>query len=254
MQPDPWPVVLLPGAILPAELAYGPLVAELGDAADAHPKGLEIYAGEVVPPPGYRIQTEVDGILSFADEAGFETFHLVGYSLGGAVSLAFTAAHPERLRSLALFEPAWAGRLGMTNAEAAVHDRLGEVGKLPASERMGAFVALQLADDVEAPPSPEGPPPPWMASRVKALESLSDVLDDYEPDWGVLRAFRRPVYFALGGRSNPDLYARTAERLRTVFPDFTLDTFAERHHFDPPQRIEPGRLASALRDLWQRAG
>ena len=45
--------------------------------------------------------------------------------------------------------------------------------------------------------------------------------------------------FGLGGRSNPDYYERMAERLAGIFPDFTLETFPERHHFDPPhQHIE----------------
>jgi hypothetical protein len=38
-----------------------------------------------------------------------------------------------------------------------------------------------------------------------------------------------------------------------VFPDFTLDMFEDRHHFDPPHRVEPARLAVALRELWSRS-
>ena len=74
-----------------------------------------------------------------------------------------------------------------------------------------------------------------------------------ELDVDALRAFERPVYFALGGRSNPDYYARMAARLAAIFPDFTLETFPERHHFDPPHRAEPERLADSLLALWQRA-
>ena len=84
-----WPVVLLPGAVLPAQPAYQALLAELGDSVDARAKDLEMYAGETVPPPGYGLETEVEGIGRVADEAGFRTFHLVGYSAGGASSLAF---------------------------------------------------------------------------------------------------------------------------------------------------------------------
>jgi hypothetical protein len=29
--------------------------------------------------------------------------------------------------------------------------------------------------------------------------------------------------------------------------------FEERHHFDPPHRIEPERLANSLKTLWGRA-
>jgi pimeloyl-ACP methyl ester carboxylesterase len=44
------------------------------------------------------------GILREAESAGFERFHLVGYSGGGAISAAFAARFPDRLLSLALLE------------------------------------------------------------------------------------------------------------------------------------------------------
>jgi hypothetical protein len=52
--------------------------------------------------------------------------------------------------------------------------------------------------------------------------------------------------------SNPDQFGDEAERLGVVFPDFTLEVFADRHHFDPPHRIEPRRLARSLRAVWTR--
>lgn len=246
------PVVLLPGVVLPAEPAYHALLAELGDAVDARPKELEMYSGEEVPPPGYSLDAEIDGIRRVADEAGFETFHLAGYSAGGAVSLAFAGRHPERLRSLALLEPAWAGREGQSEAEVALYERFRAVERLPADEVMPAFVRLQLAADTDPPPPPTDPPPPWMASRLAGIRWLTNGLLALQPDLDVLRRFDRPVYFALGGRSNPDLYGRIAERLADVFSDFTLEVFEDRHHFDPPHRIEPGRLAASLRELWMR--
>jgi hypothetical protein len=42
---DPWPVVLLPGVVLPAQLAYGALLATLGHEVDARPKELETAFG-----------------------------------------------------------------------------------------------------------------------------------------------------------------------------------------------------------------
>jgi hypothetical protein len=38
-----------------------------------------------------------------------------------------------------------------------------------------------------------------------------------------------------------------------VFADFTIERFEDRHHFDPPHRIEPARVAASLRALWARA-
>ncbi|HUQ43966.1 MAG TPA: alpha/beta hydrolase [Candidatus Limnocylindria bacterium] len=212
-----------------------------------------MYAGDRIPPTGYGLATEVEGIRRLADRAAFETFHLVGYSAGGASSLAFASRYPARLRSLALMEPAWAGRTSQTPDEAAVFDRFRAIPKLPTEAIMPAFIATQLAPGVEPPPSPPGPPPPWMPSRLLAIGGFIAAFDAYEPDFAVLQAFDRPVYFALGGRGNPNLYARMAARLGQVFQDFTLDVYDNRHHFDPPHRLEPARLARALRSLWARA-
>lgn len=41
-------------------------------------------------------------VIGAADDAGAETFHLAGYSLGACVVTALAADHPERVRSLAI--------------------------------------------------------------------------------------------------------------------------------------------------------
>ncbi|HZV75468.1 MAG TPA: hypothetical protein VFF79_17290 [Conexibacter sp.] len=96
-----------------------------------------------------------------------------------------------------------------------------------------------IAKDLEVYAGPE-PPPGY-------------TLDDEVA--GVSRTARDAGFdrFALGGRSNPDHYRRMAERARAIFPNFTLDVFDERHHFDPPHRIEPERTARALQAHWTRA-
>jgi hypothetical protein len=80
-----------------------------------------------------------------------------------------------------------------------------------------------------------------------------NAFDSGDLDVRALSVFERPVYFALGGRSNPDLFARMADRLQAIFPDFTIETFPERHHFDPPHRTEAERLARSPLALWRRA-
>ena len=238
---------------MPADLAYGALLEALGDDSEAIAKDLEVYA-EPEPPPDYTLDNEVAGVLRAADAAGFERFHLVGYSGGGAASLAFATKHPERLRSLALFEPAWMGNVGLGPEEQAVWREIDRVATLPPAEMMPAFVAIQLAPGVEPPPRPPGPPPPWMATRPAGLRAFIATFTSSHLDLDRLRAFGRPVYFALGGRSNQDYYGRMSERASAIFPDFTLEVFAERHHFDPPHRIEPERTAESLQALWARAG
>src|SRR5919198_668664 len=116
----------------------------------ARVKDLELYAGDS-PPADYSLGTEIAGILRVADEAGFERFHLVGYSAGGAASLAFASwqemgpeerAHFERFRALLDVDPA---------------------------VQMTRFQALQLASDVKLDPPPSGPPPEWMAKRPAGI-------------------------------------------------------------------------------------
>jgi pimeloyl-ACP methyl ester carboxylesterase len=251
MGEGPWHVVLLPGGVLPAGPAYGALLGELGPDVDARPKELEIYAGDV-PPPDYSLATEVAGITRVADDAGFERFHLVGYSGGGASSLAFAASHPERLLSLALMEPAFAGWQEMSAAERSHMERFLPLLEQDGPEMLATFQALQIAPGVDLVPPPPGPPPSWMAKRPAGLHALLRTFFSSDLDLETLRRFEPPVWFALGGRSNHDYYARMAERLARVFPDFTIEVFPDRHHFDPPHRIEPARVAASLRSLWAR--
>ena len=179
-------VVLLPGIVLPAEPAYGALLQVLGERVDAVAKDLEVYAGDQ-PPPGYGLDTEVDGVLRVANAHGFGRFHLVGYSAGGSASLAFTAAHGDRLLSLALLEPAWAGN-DRTPPEEPVAQSLRALEPLPPDQFMAGFLRLQLAAGVDPPPPPEGTPPAWMAKRPAGIRALLDAFDEGDLDAAVLRA------------------------------------------------------------------
>jgi len=245
-------VIMLPGGVLPASLAYEALSKELGDQVHAVAKELEVYRADL-PPAGFTLDVEVAGILRCAEEVGFDRFHLVGYSGGGASSLAFAAVYPDRLKSLALLEPAWAGNENLSPEEVAAWAEFGRIAELPPDEMMPAFMANQLRPGVEPPPPPPGPPPPWMSSRPAGLNAFINAFNTGELDLDALRAFEQPVYFALGGLSNPAYYGRMADRLSGLFSDFTLEVFEDRHHFDPPHRVEPGRVASSLRALWGRA-
>jgi pimeloyl-ACP methyl ester carboxylesterase len=246
------PVLLLPGIVLPAELAYGALRAALGPDVDAVAKDLELYA-TTESPEGHSLELEVAGVLREADARGWERFHLVGYSAGGAGSLALAAAGPERLASLALLEPAWAGNWEPSPAETAVRREYERLEQLPAEQLLPAFQRLNVRPGVPLPPPPAGEPPPWMATRPAGIRAITDAFRRGEIDRESLRRFDRPVYYALGALSNPDQYEEIAKRLGGVFPDFELELFEDRHHFDPPHRFEPERLATSLDRLWRRA-
>ncbi|GGH98989.1 alpha/beta fold hydrolase [Arthrobacter liuii] len=250
---EPIRAILLPGSVLPADLAYGGLIEALGPGVQAVAKELELYQDDEVP-EGWTLDTEVEGVLREADALGWETFHLLGYSGGGAAALAFAAKHRERLKSLALLEPAWAGSWDWSPAYAKHWKRFEELDGLPPEQFMPAFIKLQVRADVVLPPREAGPPPPWMAKRPAGIKAFMQTFKDYDLDRSRLAAFTKPVFFALGGLSHPDDFGEVAARLaRVFFPDFHLEVFPGRHHFDPPHRAEPQRLAEALRRHWESA-
>jgi pimeloyl-ACP methyl ester carboxylesterase len=244
-------VVLLPGIVLPAGLAYDGLVAVLGSDVETIVKDLEVYR-EDSPPPGYSLDTEVAGVLREADALGWDSFHLVGYSGGGAAALACAARNPARLLSLGLLEPAWAGDWDWSPEHERLWAKYDELAGLQPEQFMPVFMRLQVRAEVQLPAPPSGRPPPWMKQRPEGIRTILRTFQTYNLDRGALAGFDRPVYYALGGLSNPNQFGEVAERLANVFPDFTLEVFAERHHFDPPHRNEPGRLAESLRAIWSR--
>src|SRR5438034_225070 len=130
--------MLLPGSVLPAGPAYDGLIAALGDDVEAVAKELEVYADDA-PPPGYSLDTEVEGVLREADTRGWEKFHLVGYSGGGAATLAAVAREPARLLSAALLEPAWAGNWDLSDREVAMWAAYAKLVGLPLPEFMAGF-------------------------------------------------------------------------------------------------------------------
>jgi pimeloyl-ACP methyl ester carboxylesterase len=245
--------ILLPGAILPAELAYADLLQAFSADVTARAKELEVYRGPAVPPPDYGLELEIAGIDRVADEARFERFHLVGYSAGGASSIAYALTRPDRLLSLTLAEPAFAGTENRTDEEAAAYDLAVAATALRPEDMLPAFVRAQLAPGVEPPPPPEGPAPPWMADRPAGAAALTSAFERFLMSAAAIRAFPHPVLFVLGGRSNPSYYRQMSERLASSFPDFTLEVFEERHHFDPPHRAEPERFAKLLEAHWRHA-
>jgi pimeloyl-ACP methyl ester carboxylesterase len=215
-------------------------------------KDLEVYATDE-PPQDYSLDLEVAGVLREVNARGWDRFHIAGYSGGGAAALAMTARHPEGLESVVLLEPAWAGDWDLNPAERALWQEYERLVRLPQEQLMRAFMELQVRQGVALPPPPSGDPPPWMSKRPAGIGALIRAFKTYELDRTALERFSRPVYFALGGLSNPDQFGEIAKRLAGVFSDFELEVFEERHHFDPPHRIEPDRLADSLRAVWRRA-
>ncbi|MDQ6885235.1 MAG: alpha/beta hydrolase [Candidatus Dormibacteraeota bacterium] len=242
-------VIALPGGVMPAAVRYAPLQSALGGEIDFHFKDLEVYAGDE-PPPGYSVEQEVIALAGFADALQLRHFHLVGYSGGGFVSLAFAGTYPERLRSLAVFEPARVpGPLGPE--EAALDRKLRQaLAGAEGPEFMRAFTSLQVREGVELPP-PAGPPPPWMGKRPLGLAAMLRAFGKYRFDRNQLRRCHMPVFYGYGDLTS-EMVEFQAAILGGLLPDVHVMRFAGIHHFVPPEQIYTPDHIEALRQLWAR--
>ncbi len=244
-------VVFVPGGVTPGDISYGPLLHALGNRIHPVIKDLEVYSNDT-PPVGYGLDMEVEGIRHAADDAGANRFHLVGYSAGGAFSLAFTAKYPDRLSSLSLIEPAWIGAPGPEDASDWAD--MNRVMTLPPDEQMPAFMRWHMLPGVKPPSSltSPGPQPAWMSKRPAGLQVISRAFNAYNLDEENFRQMDQPVYYTLGSLSTR-YFERGAQRLTGLFPDIQVEEYAGRSHFDPPHRAEPERFARALQKLWARS-
>ncbi len=244
-------VMFVPGSITPAAPSYTPLLQALGDDVQPILKELEVYATDT-PPADYSLQLESDGIGHAADQAKAERFHLVGYSGGAVCSLAYVAQHPERVISLALIEPPWIG--SVEPRDTAAWKELNRIMTLPPAEQMDGFQRWHMRPGIDPPKLPvfSEPAPPWMAKRPAGIKALMRTFNTYKLDQSRFRLFKRPVYYALGSLT-ARFFEHEAQVLAGLFPDFRVEEYDGRSHFDPPHRAEPERFANALRALWKRA-
>lgn len=240
-------VIALPGGVMPAAPRYAPLTSAFGGEVEFHLKDLEVYSGEQ-PPAGYSIEMEVEAVARFAAGQGLERFHLLGYSGGGFVALAFAGTYPERLLSLALFEPASVPG-PLSAEEASLRIRLREqLAPLSGVEFMRTFMALQVRPGVEVSP-PAGPPPPWMRSRPGGLAAMMAAFEAYRFDRERLRECRFPVFLGYGDLTG-EHEAVKASVLARLLPDLRIRRYAGIHHFVPPELVYASDHLQALRDLW----
>lgn len=238
--------MFLPGIIAPAAIRYAPLIEHLG-GVNAVTKDLEVYATPL-PPEDYSIRLEVEGVSAAADAAGFDRFHLYGHSGGGAVALAYVAAHPDRVVSLAIDEPAY----DFTEAVRADMVPFDELAGQPVADRMRAFMQLQVAPGVELPAPPDGPQPPWMTNRPAGIDAFLVAIERYERVGDQYRAYTGPVLYTWGSLTNPRWDAMR-DRLAGLFPNFSSERFEGLHHLNTSHQAEPARVATLLTDLWSQA-
>jgi len=243
------PVMCVPGSVAPAAQRYASLIAAIGDVAELHLKELEVYR-EPSPPADYSIETELAGIDRKADSLGFGRFHLVGYSGGGFVSLAYAATRPGRLISLGLFEPAGIPGTRTAEEEKAHRSLEEQLRGLDGRDFMSAFVRLQLKSGVQPPPPPASTPPE-MRNRPAGISAMIRGFDTYRLDRALFEACIFPVYIGYGDLSD-DYQLVKAQVLAGLFGDIQVRRYPGVHHFVAPEEIYTPEHAAELVNLWQR--
>ena len=96
----------------------------------------------------YTIDQMADDVEALATEVGFDRYHLVGHSMGGAVSQEIALRSPGRLMSLTLHDTSWNFALSRNPAVSAWMEQR---RKLAEEKGMAALVE-QMQSPVPAPP------------------------------------------------------------------------------------------------------
>ncbi|WP_425309024.1 alpha/beta fold hydrolase [Ammonicoccus fulvus] len=233
------PVVFMPGRASGAPMWRENLPSLIGH------RRLVIF--DALGDAGLSAQTVL--ITSMADQAAWleesvgqlaeGRVHVVGHSFGGATAMAYARAHPERIASLTLLEPAftfayppastffWASVLGLP---------------VPASWRDRATREIAGEDD----PIDYSDPVARLIDRAAAGYS-ADLPVPTPLNAHQLADLRVPVYLALADHKSLAGGERAAERARGL-PCATVQIWPNTTHSLPMQVVEP--LAEELVTFW----
>ncbi|MGW2372127.1 alpha/beta fold hydrolase [Kitasatospora sp. NPDC001683] len=189
-------------------------------------------------PASYRVDRLVTDVEALRRHLGLDRVDLLGHSAGGSLAMLYAAAHPERLRSLILVDPSFAG-VGLpsdTGAREVIAARAGEPWY---AEAVAAYDRMQSATTfAEAAPHRFAFEPlmygRWDAAAQahaaadpaqRALPVSEHYYKDYTPDTAELRrrlaALPCPVLLLAG---EVDLWptAESATAAASLFSDVTL--------------------------------
>jgi len=210
---------------------------------------VDLYGYGETPMPekrvGFSLLDEVELVQSLLDTILLpgERFHLVGHSYGGAIALRYCQRFPQRIRSLAVFEPVAFHLLGRDDPGLEpVHAMMRELAELLAAGRP-AEAAATFLDYWSGAGSFANYPSrvqkdfarrtPKLALDFQALTGEPLTLDDY-------RELTLPVTL-IAGKSSRLPALRVAQELGRVLPDCSVH-WVDTGHMGPvthPELINP---------------
>ena len=177
-------------------------------------------------PERYTMERSLDDLAALLDALKVESAHVLGYSMGGRVALAFAATYPQRVRRLIL-ESASPGlrradeRSARAEADAKLADRL-EGDGLPAFvaywENLPLFATQRrLPEDAQVRVRAGR----LAGSVVGLANSLRGLSTGRQPSyWDALPSLTLPVLLVAGNLDTK--YCLIAHEMRALLPDATL--------------------------------
>jgi pimeloyl-ACP methyl ester carboxylesterase len=244
-------LLLVHGAIVAD--AYEPML-EQSDLTDRyraityHRRG---FAGSAAVSPGRTLSDECVDAVALLDHLGVPKAHVVGHSYGGAVALQLALEAPDRVHSLALFEPPV---LSVPSADAFFAGVGGVAEKFQANDHPAALLAfLELVGGPD-PMSRLGALPE--ASLAQALADLPTLFNGDLPTIGTWQfdeaaaaRIRQPALAVLGTDSAP-VFRESIEALQQWLPSTELFVLDGASHF--LQMNRPAAMGSGLAAFLQR--
>ncbi|HEX6323864.1 MAG TPA: alpha/beta hydrolase [Vicinamibacterales bacterium] len=174
-------------------------------------------------PAGYSMDIESEAMARALDRLGLTgPVDIVGASFGALVALDFALDQPERVRSLALFEPPafWAMPAETIANDAAMRAMIEVSRELvpdaePTDAQLAAFLCALGACGEEPPEDGTTELKVWEARRA-ALGGLSAV-PNHRDSVERLKAFAKPVLL-MTGAATVDFHRRINDHLATLLP------------------------------------
>lgn len=182
---------------------------------------------------GFRYDSLVDDLEAFVDVLGLQTFHLVGFSMGGMTALGFAIRAPERIRTLVV-----AGITTQREPRASVARKLFDPARI---ERDDPAWAAQLAHRHD-PGQGAGA---WRR-LLPAIAADVGRQDLYGP--AELRRIDAPALVAAGDR-DPFVPVDHAWGLKRQLPDARLLIVPDSAH--ELFRLRPAIVNEALADFYR---
>ena len=221
------PIVLVPGG-LTGWLSWVPHQERLARryrAIRVQPLNNELGSAGLPGDPGYTAETEREALRLTLDALDLERPHLVGWSGGGKAALEFATEYPDRVRSLALVEPAgyWIleqlgdGLEDVARVNALVH---GLFGRPVTEDDLADF--LELAGFVNSAQDARSHPnwARWLPHRM-ALSWQGERVDHPERSVEELARITCPVLLTKGTRT-ADWLKRVVDVLGERLPNASI--------------------------------